>query len=90
MPFDPTYPPANADIESAPLRDQFNSLNADIQTRITDPQLALAIVNALQQTSANSNAVGQLGISADPNYSQSQMQDLINKLDELIATLRRL
>lgn len=26
--FDPTYPPANAEIESAPLRDQFNALKA--------------------------------------------------------------
>jgi hypothetical protein len=26
--FDPTYPPANAEIESAPLRNQFNALKA--------------------------------------------------------------
>ncbi len=28
MPFDPTYPPAHAEIESAPLRSQFNALKA--------------------------------------------------------------
>jgi len=28
MPFDPSYPPAHAPIESAPLRDQFNGLKA--------------------------------------------------------------
>jgi hypothetical protein len=28
MPFDPSYPPLNAEIESAPLRDQFTSLKA--------------------------------------------------------------
>ena len=33
--FDPTYPPTNALIESAPLRDQFNSLKALIDA---DPQ----------------------------------------------------
>ncbi len=32
MPFDPTYPPANAEILSAPLRDQFNSLKDLIDT----------------------------------------------------------
>jgi len=28
MPFDPTYPPTDAEIESAPLRSQFTSLKA--------------------------------------------------------------
>ena len=28
MPYDPTYPPTNAEIESAPLRGQFNGLKA--------------------------------------------------------------
>jgi hypothetical protein len=32
MPFDPTYPPANAEILSAPLRDQFNGLKDLIDT----------------------------------------------------------
>ena len=40
--FDPTYPPTNAEIESAPLRDQFNSLKdlidaiATISTAVVD------------------------------------------------------
>ncbi|MFN0080106.1 MAG: hypothetical protein ACKVY0_26880 [Prosthecobacter sp.] len=32
MPFDPTYPPTNAEIESAPLRGQFNGLKDLIDT----------------------------------------------------------
>jgi hypothetical protein len=32
MPFDPNYPPANAEILSAPLRDQFNGLKDLIDT----------------------------------------------------------
>ncbi len=40
-------------------------------------------------TSNNSNGVGTLGQSADSNYQQSQMQDVMNKLDELINALRR-
>lgn len=47
-----------------------------------------AIANALQQTSNNSNGVGKLGQGADGSYNQSQMQDLINKVDELINALR--
>ena len=33
--FDPTYPPLNADIESAPLRNQFNGLKALIDAVVT-------------------------------------------------------
>jgi hypothetical protein len=41
MPFDPTYPPANAEIQSAPLRSQFNSLKAliDAITTLTNAQI---------------------------------------------------
>ena len=44
---------------------------------------------AISGTSANTNAVSQLGQGADGSYNQSQMQDLINKVDELINALRR-
>jgi hypothetical protein len=43
----------------------------------------------LQNRSNNSNGVGTLGQGADGSYNQSQMQDLINKVDELINALRR-
>ena len=48
-----------------------------------------ALDNAIAGTSANSNAVMQLNQSADPNYNPTQIQDLINKVDELIGMLRR-
>ena len=48
-----------------------------------------AIANASAHTSNNSNGVGTLGQGADGGYNQSQMQDLINKVDELINALRR-
>ncbi|MEQ1750714.1 MAG: hypothetical protein ABL974_14900 [Prosthecobacter sp.] len=35
MPYDPNYPPLNAEIESAPLRGQFNGLKALIDAIIT-------------------------------------------------------
>ena len=89
MPFDPTKPANNSPASSAEMRSQLTSLNVDIQNRATINDLNNAIANALAQTSANSNGVNQLGQSADSSYNQSQMQDLINKVDELINALRR-
>lgn len=48
-----------------------------------------ALASAIGGTSNNSNGVATLGQSADANYQQGQMQDLINKVDELIGALRR-
>ena len=44
---------------------------------------------AIQTTSANSNSISQLNASADLSYQSSQMQEVMNKLDELIWALRR-
>jgi len=89
MPFDPTKPANNSPASSAEMRSQLTSLNADIQQRATINDLNNAIANALAQTSNNSNGVGTLGMGADGSYNQSQMQDVLNKLDELINALRR-
>ena len=45
--------------------------------------------DAIQTTSANSNSVNQLNATADISYQSSQMQEVMNKLDELIWALRR-
>jgi hypothetical protein len=89
MPFDPTKPANNAPLSSAEMRTQLTSLHADIQQRATISDLNNAIANALAQTSNNSNGVSTLGQGADGSYNQSQMQDVLNKLDELINALRR-
>ena len=52
---------------------------------VTSAQLS----GAISGTSTNSNAVATLGIGADSTYNPSQIQDVINKLDELITALRR-
>ncbi len=85
MPFDPTKPATNSPNSSAEMRSQLTSLNAEIQTRATAADLAAAIAG----TSSNSNAVATLSQTADGGYNQTQMQDVLNKLDELINTLRR-
>ena len=89
MPFDPTKPANNTPNSSAEMRGQLTALNADIQQRALVNDLSNAIANALAQTSSNSNAVNTLGMAADGGYNPSQMQDLINKVDELITALRR-
>lgn len=71
------------------MRSQLTSLNADIQQRATINDLNNAIANALAQTSNNSNGVGTLSQGADGNYNQTQMQQVLDKLDELINALRR-
>ena len=45
--------------------------------------------NAISGTSNNTNNVGTLNQSADSNYNQSQMQDVLNKLDEFLNAARR-
>ena len=55
MPFDPTWPPTNAEVESAPFRNQFNSLKDLIdgeQTLIS----ALQTLTAAQQQQLNAQA----------------------------------
>ena len=85
MPFDPTKPAAGSPDSSAEMRAQLNALNDDIQQRATPGDLAAAIAG----TSNNSNGVGTLGQGADGSYNQSQMQAVLDKLDELINALRR-
>ena len=89
MPFNPTKPGNNSPASSAEMRSQLTSLNADIQQRATQADLANAIANALTQTSNNSNGVSTMGQSADGSYQQWQMQMLFDKMDELINALRR-
>jgi hypothetical protein len=48
-----------------------------------------ALDAAISGTSSNSNGVSLLSQSAFSYYEQTQMQDLLNKMDELITALRR-
>jgi hypothetical protein len=59
------------------------------QGEISQAQLDNAIANALAQTSNNTNGVSTLGQSADGSYNPSQMQDVLNKLDEFLNAARR-
>jgi len=89
MPFDPTKPATNSPLASAEMRAQLNSLNADIQQRTTPGDVATAIANAIAGTSNNSNGVATLNQGASSGYDPSQMQQVLDKIDELINALRR-
>ena len=56
---------------------------------VTQAELDSAIAATLTLTSSNSNAVSLLSEAADGSYNQMQIQNLINKVDELINALRR-
>ena len=47
------------------------------------------LASAIQTTSTNSNQVATLNQQADGNYNFSQLQQVMDKLDELINALRR-
>ncbi len=89
MPFDPTKPASGSPVSSAEMRTQLTALRDDIQQRATQGDVANSVANAIAGTSNNTNAVGTLGQGADGSYNQSQMQAVLDKLDELINALRR-
>jgi hypothetical protein len=60
-----------------------------IPGEVTQTDLNNGLQNTLNQTSNNSNAVSNFGQSADGNYNPTQIQELMNKMDELIHALRR-
>ena len=80
MPFDPSKPATNSTLSSAEMRAQLNGLNQNISDTVNA---------AVAGTSNNSNGVGTLGQGASGGYDPGQMQQVLDKLDELINALRR-
>ena len=89
MAFNPALPTDDAVIESGVLRSQFTALNADTQTRASAEDVSIALAAAIAGTSNNCNSVNPLYQSANSDYSQNQMQDVLSKLDDLINALHR-
>jgi hypothetical protein len=56
---------------------------------VTLAQLNSAIGSAISGTSSNSNGVATLGLVVSDPPTQAEMQQVVNKLDELITALRR-
>jgi hypothetical protein len=89
MPFDPNLPQANTEIDAVQMRAQLNGLNDLISAKPSVGEVANAVSLGIQGSSNNSNAEGQMSLSADGSYNSSQLQQVMDKLDELILALRR-
>ncbi|MCX7009921.1 MAG: hypothetical protein NTY53_22215 [Kiritimatiellaeota bacterium] len=72
-------------IASGPQGNQGNDGPQGPQGEVSAQQLSDAIAG----TSANTNAIAQLGMTVSDPPTQFEMQTIANKLDELIAALRR-
>ena len=56
---------------------------------VSQADLSNAMLNTLSECSNNSNGVGSIAMNVDPDYSQNQVQQIVDKLEELIQALRR-
>src|SRR5688572_2311365 len=97
MAYDSTKPVEGTLCDAAEMRSQFTGLKDEIDALPTQAQLSNDLVNTqnatvltvLPQTSANSNGVGLLGISISDPPTQSEVQNIVSRLDDLINALRR-
>ena len=78
--FDPDLPRNNSPIAASELRSQFIGLNETLST---------AIGEAANGCAVNPAGVTPLGLTVSSPPTQAEVQALADKLDELIATLRR-
>ena len=85
MAFDPSLPAPNAPVSSAELRAQFNGLQQNIQARALEDEC----VGRLAQTANNPLVVDGLGMVVSEPPTRQEVQLLADKLDELLAVLKR-
>lgn len=82
MPFDPTKPAVSSPLNSAEVRGQLNALNADKASHAE-------VAGAIAGTANNMNAVGDLSVGLSNPPQQGEVQVIVDKLNELLAALRR-
>ena len=85
MPFDPSFPPENAELISAEFREQFNGLQTNIQAKAYEEDC----VGRLMLCAINPTAVEGLSLVVSDPPTQAEVQAISNKLDELLAVLKR-
>ena len=85
MSFDPTKPANNSPMSSSEVRSQFNGLHSLLSERAREDDC----VNRLLMCAENPTAVEGMGMVVSDPPTQAEMQALSNKLDELIAVLKR-
>ena len=85
MPFDSTKPANNAPVSSSELRNQFNGLQTNTQAKANEDDC----VGRLNMCAVNPTAVSGLGMVVSDPPTQSEVQALSDKLDEVLAVLKR-
>ena len=86
MVFDPTKPVENTELDAAEVRDQLNALKA-----LIDAKPSMDDVNAAinENSAANSDSVYYLQLAPSDPPTQSDVQAIIYRLNELITALNR-
>ena len=87
MPFDPTLPAANSPISSQELRNQFTALQAEIDDRPDFGNLSQAIQ---EQTAGNVSELDNLPLIVSDPPTRAQVQEIVDKLNDLMTALKRL
>lgn len=87
MPLDPTKPTPNSPRSSAEMRAELTGLNDLITAASVNASAALSA--AFATTAQNPSAVADLSISLSNPPQQAEVQSIINKINELLAALRR-
>ena len=97
MPFDPNLPQPGTAVDAVEMRAQFNALKDEIDDLPTNAQvndavtgaITTATTNAAANSSANTNAVNLLGFTVSDPPTQSEVQQILEKVNEHINAARR-
>src|SRR5436190_22685214 len=97
MPFDPSKPASHSPLASAEMRAQLTALKDEIDDLPTNAQVNDAVTgaittatsNAAANSSANTNSVSLLGFTVSDPPTQSEMQAILEKVNEFINAARR-
>ena len=85
MSFDANKPANNAVVSSSELRDQFNGLNGLLSARAWEDDC----VNRYNACAINPAAVESLMLTVSDPPTQSEMQAVLDKLNEVLMALKR-
>ncbi len=89
MAFDPSLPANNSALSSAEMRSQLTGLQTNLQNATSDKVTQGQLSSEISGTALNPVNVQSLGQTADGSYNPSQMQTVMDKLDEFINATKR-
>jgi hypothetical protein len=86
MPYDPTLPATGAPIVSAELRNQFAGLKDLIDDKASSADVSAAITS---ETPKNIDGMDTLSLIISNPPTQGEVQQIADKIAELISALQR-